>query len=105
VALTFAHRWHVELDLRKLKTTCGMHVLRCQTPQMNDKQLWTQWTAHTMFGKANWLTGKLANAAGANRPMQGRSSIRPHRATHAQTTTQTDAQLLVQRHGHARKAK
>ena len=28
------------LGLRNLKTTTGMDVLRCQTPQMNDKQLW-----------------------------------------------------------------
>ena len=34
----YARRWNVELDLRNLKTTTGMDVLRCQTPQMNDKQ-------------------------------------------------------------------
>jgi len=34
-----AQRWNVELDLRNLKTTTGIDVLRCQTPQMNDKQL------------------------------------------------------------------
>jgi hypothetical protein len=42
----FAQRWHVELDLRNLKTTCGMDVLRCQTPQMNDKQLWVHLLAY-----------------------------------------------------------
>ena len=36
----YARRWSVELDLRNLKTTTGMDVLSCQTPQMNDKQLW-----------------------------------------------------------------
>ena len=33
-------RWNVELDLRNLKTTTGMDILSCQTPQMNEKQLW-----------------------------------------------------------------
>ena len=42
----FARRWHVELDLRKLKNTCGMGVLRCQTPQMNDKPLWVHLLAY-----------------------------------------------------------
>ena len=28
----YARRWNVELDLRNLKTTTGMDVLRCQTP-------------------------------------------------------------------------
>lgn len=36
----YAHRWSVELDLRNLKTTTGMDVLSCQTPEMNEKQLW-----------------------------------------------------------------
>jgi hypothetical protein len=42
----FARRWHVELDLRNLKTTCRMDVLRCQTPQMNEKQLWVHLLAY-----------------------------------------------------------
>ena len=37
----YARRWNVELDLRNLKTTTGMDVLSCQTPQMNEKQLWS----------------------------------------------------------------
>ena len=36
----YARRWNVERDLRNLKTTRGMDVLVCQTPQMNEKQLW-----------------------------------------------------------------
>ncbi len=36
----YARRWNIELDLRNLKTTTGMDVLSCQTPQMNEKQLW-----------------------------------------------------------------
>jgi ribosomal protein L20 len=42
----YARRWNVELDLRNLKTSTGMDVLRCQTPQMNDKPLWVhRWPA------------------------------------------------------------
>ena len=33
-------RWNVELDLRNIKTTLGMDVLSCQTPQMNEKEMW-----------------------------------------------------------------
>ena len=33
----YTRRWNVELDLRNLKTTTGMDVLSCQTPQMNEK--------------------------------------------------------------------
>lgn len=45
----YARRWNVELDLRNLKTTTGMDVLRCQTPQMNVKQLWAHLLAYNVI--------------------------------------------------------
>jgi hypothetical protein len=34
-----AQRWNVELDLRNIKITLGVDVLRCLTPQMVEKEL------------------------------------------------------------------
>jgi Transposase DDE domain len=34
-------RWHAELDLRSLKQTLQMDVLRCKTPELVRKELWT----------------------------------------------------------------
>jgi len=45
----YARRWNVELDLRNLKTTTGMDVLSCQTPEMNDKQLWVHLLAYNVI--------------------------------------------------------
>lgn len=45
----YARRWNVELDLRNLKTTTGMDVLSCQTPTMNDKQLWVHLLAYNVI--------------------------------------------------------
>jgi hypothetical protein len=45
----YARRWHVELDLRNLKTTTGMDVLSCQTPEMNEKQLWVHLLAYNLI--------------------------------------------------------
>ena len=45
----YARRWNVELDLRNLKTTMGMAVLNCQTPQMNEKQLWVHLLAYNVI--------------------------------------------------------
>ena len=59
----FARRWHVELDLRNLKTTCGMDVLRCQTPQMNDKQLWVHLLAYNAI---RLLMAQAASHAGVD---------------------------------------
>ena len=45
----YASRWNVELDLRNLKTTTGMDVLSCRTPQMNEKQLWVHLLAYNVI--------------------------------------------------------
>lgn len=45
----YACRWNVELDLRNLKTTTGMDVLSCQTPEMNEKQLWVHLLAYNVI--------------------------------------------------------
>jgi hypothetical protein len=35
----YARRWNLELAPRHLKTTLGMELLRCQTPEMAYKEL------------------------------------------------------------------
>lgn len=36
----FRQRWHAELDLRNLKSTMSLGVLRCKTPEMIRTELW-----------------------------------------------------------------
>lgn len=36
----YFQRWHVELDLRNIKTPLGMETLSCKTPDMCDKEMW-----------------------------------------------------------------
>jgi hypothetical protein len=45
----YARRWNVELDLRNLKTTMGMETLHCQTPEMNEKELWVHLLAYNLI--------------------------------------------------------
>jgi hypothetical protein len=45
----YACRWHVELDIRNLKTTLGMEVFRCLTPQMVEKELWVYLLAYNVI--------------------------------------------------------
>jgi Transposase DDE domain len=45
----YARRWNVELDLRNIKTTLGVEVLRCQTPQMVEKELWVHLLAYNLI--------------------------------------------------------
>ena len=44
----YARRWHLELALRHLKTTMGMEQLRCQTPDMAEKELLAYLFAYNM---------------------------------------------------------
>jgi hypothetical protein len=49
VAALFRYRWHVELDLRNIKTTLGMEHLRCKTPEMARKELWVYLLAYNLI--------------------------------------------------------
>lgn len=45
----YVKRWHIELDLRNIKTTLGMDVLRCLTPDMVEKELWVNLLAYNVI--------------------------------------------------------
>jgi len=45
----YKDRWHVELDLRNLKSTMGLEMLSCKTPAMAVKELWVYLLAHNLI--------------------------------------------------------
>ena len=45
----YQQRWHIELDLRHIKTTLGMEQLTCKTPGMNEKQMWVYFLAYNLI--------------------------------------------------------
>ena len=49
VASLYKNRWHVELDLRNIKTTLGMERLSCQTPAMAVKEIWVYLLAYNLI--------------------------------------------------------
>jgi hypothetical protein len=57
VAILYRVRWYAELDLRALKQTLQMDVLRCQTPAMVRKEVWAHLLAY------NLVRGLMAEAA------------------------------------------
>ena len=59
----YKRRWSVELDLRNLKTTMGMETLHCQTPKMNEKELWVHLLAYNLI---RLLMAQAANDAGVD---------------------------------------
>lgn len=57
VALLYRIRWQAELDLRSLKVTLAMDVLRCQSPEMVRKEVWAHLLAY------NVIRNQMAQAA------------------------------------------
>ena len=45
----YVARWSAELDLRNIKTTLGMDILSCNTPQMNEKEAWVYLLAYNLI--------------------------------------------------------
>jgi hypothetical protein len=61
LAALYARRWHIELDIRNIKTTLGMEVLRCLTPAMVEKELWVCLLAYNLI---RLLMAQAAHTAG-----------------------------------------
>jgi Transposase DDE domain len=47
--LLYRDRWHVELDLRNIKTTLGMEHLSCLHPSMAVKEIWVYLLAYNLI--------------------------------------------------------
>jgi hypothetical protein len=60
IAALYRRRWAVEVDLRSLKQTLQMDILRCKTPDMLRKELWAHFLVY------NLLRTILAQAAEAH---------------------------------------
>lgn len=59
----YNNRWHVELDLRNIKTTLGMDMLSCKTPEMAEKEIWVYLLAYNLIrlimAQAAYLADRL----------------------------------------------
>ena len=47
----YHQRWHVEIDLRSIKTHMKMEVLSCKTPEMVRKEIWAHLLAYNLVRK------------------------------------------------------
>lgn len=49
LARVYLARWQAEVDLRTIKTTMQMDVLRCKTPEMVRKEIWVHLLAYNLI--------------------------------------------------------
>jgi hypothetical protein len=78
IADLYHRRWHVELDLRNLKTTLHMDVLSCKSPELIRKEIWAHLLAYNLLRKvlaqaalAGERTPRQLSFAGALQTWQG----------------------------------
>lgn len=45
----YRQRWNIELDIRDIKTTMGMNILGCKTPDMVIKEIWVYLLAYNLI--------------------------------------------------------
>ncbi|MCC5613760.1 IS4 family transposase [Nostoc sp. CHAB 5836] len=67
----YGQRWDVELDLRHLKTTLGMDVLRCKTPSMVRKEIYVYLLAYNLLRSLMWKAGTTYNTPPNRLSLQG----------------------------------
>jgi hypothetical protein len=61
LAVLYKCRWQVELDIRNIKTTLGMNILSCKTPDMIQKEIWVYLLAYNLL---RMLMAQSASIAG-----------------------------------------
>ena len=67
----YGKRWDVELDLRHLKTTLGMDILRCKTPSMIRKEIHVYLLAYNLLRSLMWSAGTIYNTPPNRLSLQG----------------------------------
>ncbi len=67
----YGFRWQVEVNLKHLKTTLGMDVLRCKTPQMVRKELYAYLLVYNLLRSLMWEAGTTYNTPPLRLSLQG----------------------------------
>ena len=57
----YGRRWHIELDIRSLKQTLGMHSLRSKTPEMMEKELLLGIAGYNLVRAVQMAAARQAN--------------------------------------------
>ncbi len=60
IAELYHRRWLVELDIRAIKVGLGMDILRCKTPEMVRKEIWTCLLAYNLIRRVLLQSAKAS---------------------------------------------
>jgi hypothetical protein len=63
IASLYQCRWLAELDIRAIKITMGMDILRCKTPEMVRKEMWTCLLAYNLIRQTMLQSARKAGVS------------------------------------------
>lgn len=63
IADLYELRWQAELDIRAIKITMGMDILRCKTPEMVQKEMWTCLMAYNLIRRTMLQSAREAGVS------------------------------------------
>jgi hypothetical protein len=69
--VSYGERWSVELNLKHLKTTLGMDILRCKTPSLVRKELYVYLLAYNLLRALMWEAGTTYGTPPLRLSLQG----------------------------------
>lgn len=61
IAGLYHYRWMAELDIRAIKETMNMDILRCKTPSMVRKEMWTHLLAYNLIRRTMLASARESN--------------------------------------------
>lgn len=97
LAFLYLQRWHTELDLRSLKSILQMGMLRCQTPELVRKEVWTHVLAYnlirTIMAQATTEHGILSRTISFKGAMRTLEAFQPVIAMRGQSRATTRIEL------------
>jgi hypothetical protein len=67
----YGFRWEAEVNLKHLKTTLGMDILRCKTPQMVRKEIYVYLLAYNLLCGLMWSAGTTYDTPPLSLSLQG----------------------------------
>jgi hypothetical protein len=67
----YGERWTVEVNLKHLKTTLGMDVLRCKSPSMVRKEIYVYLLAYNLLRTLMWSAGTTYGSPPLRLSLQG----------------------------------
>jgi hypothetical protein len=100
LASLYRARWNNELDLRSIKVTLQMDMLRCKTPELVRKEIWTHVLAYnlirTVMAQAASREGVEPRSISFKATLQVLEAFRPLIAYHAHRGADYRAELYEQ---------